>query len=461
MRVYLACLAVAVVSVAFAACGGSTTNGNSSNNQDAATDDGGMSGPETGSNDGATDGATDADAGPPLDHGDASDVYPAFMPTFGQIADQGGYVMANPIIVPITWDSDPAQAMFDTFADTIGASTYWQATTSEYGVGPAVSGTANHVHISTAAPTTITDSELQSMVTTNAGTTWPAETQDTIFIFFIAPTTSLEMGNSTACAEGTGGYHGQLSSSGNPYAVVASCDFKITPSAATQSMASATHEIIESATDPQPNTNTAYYHFTDPGFAFEYFQQIQDTEIGDACEFFPDSFFEYQDTATPFTSWVQRTWSNKSPLAGHAPCVPELPGEVYFNVTPFGQQMVTVTVKSFNGTQTQQTLGYKIPAGTSSMFQVGFYSEADTGGPWSLSAVVGNPLDPLLGGSTLDTKNTSSVTASVDKTSGVNGEKAWVTVNVKTSGATFQGELITLISSGSSTHYMPVWIAGP
>jgi len=463
MRTVLYCVAVALVSGAVAACGGSVSNGSSSNNQDAAADDGGTTGAETGS----ADAAGDADAGPPVDHGDASDVYPAFMPAFGQIADQGGYVMKNPIIVPITWDSDPAQAQYDTFADTIGASGYWQATTSEYGVGPAVSGTANHVHVSTAAPATITDSALQSMVTSNAGTAWPAGTQDTIFLFFIPPTTSLQQGGSDVCAQGVGGYHEQLRSGGaGALAVIAPCNFKITPGQPTESMAAATHELIESATDPQPSSNQAYIEFTDPGFAFEYFttdiSQSFGNEIGDACEIFNNSYFDYVDTTTPFSSWVQRTWSNKSGLGGHDPCVPELPGETYFNVTPFGMQMVSVSVPSFGGTTKEQALGYVIPAGTTSKFQVGFYSEAAVGQPWSLSAVVGNPIDALLASQTgtLDAKNPSSVTVSVDKTTGVNGEKAWVTVTVKSTGTEFGGELVTLVSSAGATYYMPVWIAG-
>jgi hypothetical protein len=388
MRTYLSCVAVALGSFLFFACGGSVSNkGGPSSDQDAS-DDGGMTA-DTGGGMGDA-----ADAGADVDHGDASDVYPAFAPAFGQIPDQGGYVMQNPIIVPITWDGDPAQASFDTFADTLGGTTYWQATTSEYGIGPAVSGTANHVHLTTAAPATISDSGLRSLISANAGVTgsgWPAPTADTIYIFFVAPTTSLLVGGGggDACAAGEGGYHSETSVGGMTvtYAVVASCgNFHITPSAADQSMASATHEIIESATDPQPR-NPAYYGFRNQDFAWDYFYQIQDTEVGDACEFFGDSFFQFQET-TPdaFTSFVQRTWSNKAGLAGHDPCVPELPGEVYFNVTPFNMEMVNVALPPMLGSGTQATLGYKIPAGSSGTFQVGFYSEADTVQPWTITA---------------------------------------------------------------------------
>jgi len=70
------------------------------------------------------------------------------------------------------------------------------------------------------------------------------------------------------------------------YAVVPSCDFKIVPTAADQSTASMSHELIEAATDPQPNaTEPGYVGFTATSFAFDYFQEFQ-SETGDACELF-------------------------------------------------------------------------------------------------------------------------------------------------------------------------------
>jgi hypothetical protein len=91
---------------------------------------------------------------------------------------------------------------------------------------------------------------------------------------------------------------------------------------------------------------------------------------------------------------------------------------------------------------------------------VGFYSDGPTSGPWSISAVVGNP---VLGsqGDFLAQYNQSSLTASIDKTTGQNGEKAQVTVTVKSTGSTFNGELLTITSTlNGVSHYMPVWIAG-
>ena len=117
MRAHLSGFAVVALCTAFAACGGSTTSGG------AAVADSGTSGeaappaPEAGA---AQDAGTEAEAEAGLDYGAPSSTYPAFTPDFGQLQYNGGYVMKNPVIVPITWNSDPSQASFDQFADAVG-----------------------------------------------------------------------------------------------------------------------------------------------------------------------------------------------------------------------------------------------------------------------------------------------------------------------------------------------------
>src|SRR5260370_10191512 len=115
------------------------------------------------------------------------------MPDFGQIVNNGGYVMKSPVIAPVTWNSDPSQAMFDAFVDGLGATAYWQTIAKDYAVGPATSGMANHVHMTTAVPAMLTEtmdanSDLVKLITANAGMTSPdagtmrpAPTQDTIY----------------------------------------------------------------------------------------------------------------------------------------------------------------------------------------------------------------------------------------------------------------------------------------
>src|SRR5579871_5715353 len=98
MRANLSSVVVAAVCAGFFACGGSATSGTSQSQENNA--EGGAGGPVTTRVD-AGAGEAAAEAAPPLDHGSPSSTYPAFAPSFGQISTSGGYVMKNPVIVPI------------------------------------------------------------------------------------------------------------------------------------------------------------------------------------------------------------------------------------------------------------------------------------------------------------------------------------------------------------------------
>ncbi len=480
MRANLSSVVVAAVCAGFFACGGSATSGTQQSQNNNA--EGGAGPVTTPVEAGVAEAAPEA--APPADHGSPSTTYPAFVPSFGQITTNGGYVMKNPIIVPITWNSDPSQAMFDSFADELGSTSYWNTTTSEYGVGAASSGTANHVHLATAAPAQLQDSDLQTMVTTNVGAAtnpWPAATQDTVYAFFLPPGVSLQIqsgfgggsGTQDACQQGIGGYHDQITvgSTTVAYAVVPSCTFGGGNTAAQQTTMSMSHELIEAATDPQPSGNAAgFIGYDSDHFAFDdfYFETgVFGTEVGDACEVFitgPDSSFyeEKETTPSPFDNWVQRTWSNKSAAAGHNPCVP-VPSDPYFNVTPLDLAEVNVNLPaqltgSSSATQ-QPTKGLQVLTGQTKTFALGFYSDGPTSGPWTVSAAPDNPIVAGQGGG-LGNFNKSQISVSLDKTSGQNGEKTYLTVNVTTAGSTFKGELVTVTSTlNGVSHYMPIWIA--
>jgi hypothetical protein len=478
MRTNLSSVVVVALCTGFYACGGSTSSGTQpSSNQDYGTD-AGTDGPVTTPVDAGTP-TPEAEAAAPVDHGSPSTTYPAFPPAFGQLMENGGYTMKNPIIVPVTWNSDASQASFDTFADEVGATSYWHTASSEYGVGTGSSGTANHVHIATAAPASVTDTNLQNMVTTNVGAAtapWPAATQDTVYAFFLPPGTSLQIqagfgggggGTQDACSQGIGGYHDQITvgTVTTAYAVVPSCTFPGGNTAAQQTTMSMSHELLEAATDPQPQANNpGLVGFDNDSFAFDYFQTFQ-SENGDACELFlqgPDSSFyeEKETTPNPFDYWVQRTWSNKSGAAGHNPCVP-VPSDPYFNVVPLDLAQVNVNLPAQltgSNTATQQpTKGLRVLQGETKTFALGFYSDGPTSGPWTLTASAGNP---LTGSGGLGNFNKSQISASLDKTSGQNGEKAYLTVTVQTPGSSFKGELVTITSSLNGVdHYRPIWIA--
>jgi hypothetical protein len=114
-----------------------------------------------------------------------------------------------------------------------------------------------------------------------------------------------------------------------------------------------------------------------------------------------------------------------------------------------------------------RTKGIHIPPGTSKTFPVGFISDSPTPGPFSLrvaEAFYPDGLEPIFG-------VPGHLTISLDKTSGVNGEIAYVTVTVKTAGQRLAGyrqqtpvnypklNFITLLASyNGNTSRVPVLI---
>jgi hypothetical protein len=394
------------------------------------------------------------DAAPPMpdgpDHGAPSTMYPAFQPDMATITNNGGPVLSAMQIVTITWTSDTNAATYEAYGDGIGASQYWHQINAEYGVGPAVSGAANHVHISTMPPTSMTDANIQTLIQTSvadATLNWPQPNHQILYAVYLPNGTDLDLGGS-ACSQGIGGYHDQITAGGMgvSYAVLPNCSGRVN-----SVLSAASHEFNEAATDPLPQSHPSWVGFDNDHISFEFFQELQD-ETGDACEFFRSSF--YTDMETMFNYPVQRQWSNASARAGHNPCVP-VPSGAFFNVTPFpaDEDSIMVNLRAI-GAGNHATKGFKGTLMTPRTFAVGFYSDADTGGPWTLSSTIATSLFSSIGSSV--TNGTADV--SIDKTSGQNGEKAYITVTPKTfnSMGVIYIELVSTL--GTAKHYMPILI---
>jgi hypothetical protein len=458
---------VVVGAVLAVACGSS--NGTSPSGESTPQNDGGTAS-ETGAP--HQDAGTVTEGGPSdaqpeaSDHGQPSSNYPAFKPDFAQIQNNGGPVLTAPQIIAITWHADPSEPTYQAFADNIGSTAYWKATTSEYGVGPAVSGATNHVSITTAPPASLADSDLQNMVTTHAGKTagWPAPNANTIYAFFLPPGTPLQMGaqgggggadaGTDACSQGLGGYHNEVTvgSVSTAYAVVPSCTFGSGNTAEQQSTLAMSHELIEATTDPHPNSNPAWVGMDQDHFAFDWFLEFN-AEVGDACEVYRESFFEDKETTPMFDDWVQRTWSNLAGPLGHDPCVPA-PSEPYFNVAILNIKEVTLSLppRLTGGSTTQnvQVKGVHIPVGQSATVELGFYSDGPTSGPWTVSWGEGSPFLPT---------PPTYLNATIDHPTGQNGQIAHATVT-PTSAGVLSGELLWFKSTlNGVSHIMPVVVS--
>lgn len=400
------------------------------------------------------------DAMPDVDHGAPSTTYPAFTVDVAQITDNGGPVLAAPVLVTVTWSSDPDAATWNAFDDGIGPTPYWQALNSEYGVGPSTSAAANHVSITTAPPTGFSDTDLDALVSAHAGVDWPASTPNTIYAIYMPPGAALYLGGSPdaggqdACQQGVGGYHDETQDSNHyVYAIMPHC----ARFGAQDVELSASHELDEAVTDPHPQTKTAYQGFDQNHLSFEFFNQFQD-EIGDACE----SFVEAQDSTdyTPYT--VQRQWSNKSAAAGSHWCVPAL-NEPFYNTTflpqsPRDNISVNIAPLGF-GVSSAPSQGFKVPVNTSRTFAIGYFSDVATSGPFTLDIQgLDQPIGQDQNGNLI---NNGTATVTIDRTSGVNGDIAYVTATptaYSTLGVVFF-YIRAVLPGAQQHHYVPVLLS--
>jgi hypothetical protein len=110
-------------------------------------------------------------------------------------------------------------------------------------------------------------------------------------------------------------------------------------------------------------------------------QFINGEEIADGCELNTQQWLK----PTGFDFMVQRIWSNVSARGGHSPCVPTLPGEVYFNAAPILTDTLAVpgTLIPPSGGVTKSV---RIPSGTSKAVEVDFFSDAPAP-QWNAMAV--------------------------------------------------------------------------
>lgn len=421
-------ISVGVVALALVAsyvgCGGSTTanhdNGNSepADSGAAVVDSGTITAIDSGV---AIDsGAAPVDAAPEANNGAPSSTYPAFAIDVPQVTDNGGPVLAVPVVVTITWSSDTNAATYNALGDAIGASTYWSDINSEYGVGAAVSGNPNHVSITTAAPTTIADTDLDSLVESSAGTSWPAYTTNTIYAIYLPSGTSLTSGGQDLCQEGVGGYHTESQNKNYVYAIMPNC-----PGFALSDIElDASHELNEASTDPHPGTNPAYVGFDQNHLAMEFFNSFQD-ELGDACEMLP--WASDSTDWTPYT--VQRQWSNKSAAAGSQWCLPK-EAQAFCNTTFLPQtNLDTINVDLstlFQGAGTVQSKGFKMALNTTLTFPIGMFSDMATTAPFTVDVPdFSGPFAQDMNGNNI---NNGTATVTLDKSTGVNGEIINVTV---------------------------------
>jgi hypothetical protein len=358
--------------------------------------------------------------------------YPAFYPDAPRLVTNGGPHLTRPHIVTITWDGDPGRDLYEAFDDQLGASDYWRETMKEFGVGATISGPKDHVRISTPFGS-MTDVTMDAWVQQNAlgkASGWPQNTDQTIYNVFLPPNANYTLGGAPAC-QVAGGYHSWTTTAPadggpTPPSVIYAINFNCSPSYLDSMTLVAAHELGEASTDP---LGTGLVGFDADHAAYGIYQAEQ-TENGDACEFFAAST---EEEPPPFDFTVQRLWSNASVLGGHNPCLPLITGEAYYNTATFPSEMdaIHIDLSATGWLGPVKTKGVKVPLGHSRTFDVGFYSDAPTG-PWTLQAVI-KPMLPVMDQNGNPIPN-GDVDVTIDRATGSNGHIAHVTVTPKTAG---------------------------
>ncbi len=365
--------------------------------------DGGKTGGGGGADAAHTDGAgTDADA---------AGAYPAFAPEVPAVITGNGALLTNPKIVTVTWPGDPFAAQIDALAGAIGATSYWAATTGEYGVKAAT--LAKTVRVATAPAASVQDTEAEAWLADQLDGThaeWGSPDPTAIYTLFYPPGTTIMENGEASCGGLPGAYHSELKLKSGvtvPYVLIPRCESFLGLHGIDYVSAAASHEWIEAATDPFPNTDPAFSQTSSKYFMWTL---VSGGETGDMCTNTASVYIT--PDGLPFK--VQRSWSNIAAQAGKDPCVPATVGAPYFNSVP----AMTDTLKGTIQGQTFKPLGIKLAVGASRSVEVDLFSDMPTSGPWTVKAYDMAKASGL----------PAELTLAWDRTSGKNGDKLSLTI---------------------------------
>jgi hypothetical protein len=323
---------------------------------------------------GSTPPAGSSDAG--VD--DAAPFPIALHPAWPQLVAQGGGVLTAPAVLTVTFTGDTLAPELASFGAQATDNAYWDTVRAGYcaaGGSCVGRGAGTSVALGTSPAATYTDSTaggsastIQDLIETLIESqSLPALGGQTIPVFYFPSTTSISFNGQTSC-DGFGGYHNAMRSQSTgltfTYAVVVECAPPTGLTLLQEATLAASHEIIESATDPVASSTVRGFYLNVDDPAYLPWNAIRGGEAADLCI---DTLDVGQDRATESGFTVQRIWSNAAAAAGGDPCVPAR-ATPYFNVA----------VESWLSTQA---------VGSTSSFEAVAFSNAPVTGGWTLVGV--------------------------------------------------------------------------
>ncbi len=373
------------------------------------------------------------DAASPDPDASADASAPPPWPAPPQVVSGGGPIIATPTVVPVFFGADALQGSLESFLHALSSSTFWTATTKEYGIG-ALSVAPS---VTTSDPVPTTDDALATWLAAQADGThagWPKADDSTVFVVFFPSSATLTIHNKQSC-QVFDGYHKDTTRTGGGsliYAPVMRCESgSKTLDAVTLA---ASHEITEAVTDPLYYSNQAWAFEDDAHFIWT---MITVGEIVDMCDLEPQSgarlVGNYQ---------VQRAWSNASALAGHDPCVPA-PANPYFAAAAILNDSVTLDT---GGAGLVLTKGVRVPTGRTETVDVVLRSD----GPMDAWQVKATDTSSLFGGP-------QELQLALDRGTGNSGDVLQLTITRVASGP-FGGSALVLTSTSAQAATTHVWL---
>ncbi|HEX7665849.1 MAG TPA: hypothetical protein VF407_15085 [Polyangiaceae bacterium] len=394
--------------------------------------------------------ASDVDAGSDeIDSGNGapSSTYPAPHPELPTVLSFGGPVLTAPHVIPVFFPGDEYQTQLESYLHQLAASDYWAKTTGEYGVGALTVGDSIVLADPAAANVTAKDVDglAQALASgtvaiqgTDAGAA-PVVDGNTVFALFYPTSTTISEAQGYDSCQSFGGYHADTNvtlPSGQvnfTYALVPRCpDFYASEglTGVDEVTAGLSHELVEAATDPFTETKAAYLAADDDHKVWGVV--LAASEAGDMCS------WEMPSVAIPngVDLKTSRIWSNVAAKAGHDPCVPA-PSDPYFNAVPDLSEDVSIPEYISYGADGKlvsggKTKGVKLAVGESATVDLVIYSDGPTA-PITITPqeITTSPVLSL----------------SLDRESGVNGERLHLTITRTAKSAARTGAKILLYSS--------------
>ena len=277
---------------------------------------------------GSDGGSPSPDMSTPINTGALPTILPQIVPAQGTIT--------QPHIVPIFFPNNLLRTQLTTYVQNYVSRSASYAVLAEYGVTSSTVGTA--VTLSTAAPASATDADIDSFIAARVmDGTFPAADGKTLYVLFYPQSTSITHAGSKSCTD-FAAFHGwtKVGSMDAPYAIIPQCSASTSPGTLAALTVATSHEITEAVTDP---IGVGWNDMNDPYSLW--FAPFAGNEVADMCEWLSDT------AVTEIGIGVSaRTWSNAAMRNKKNPCLPIPVGSPSFFAVPFMPDLRSIQINT-------------------------------------------------------------------------------------------------------------------